>query len=288
MSQAGELNSANNIVPVDVATSYVTDSGTAVPVANILDVFGGSGISTAGSGNVVTITNQLAQPNAFVFLQDDFIGTATGVTSGDVTGALSWFDSSATGWNQTSTLPDNAHPGILGNKAITTNDSGLFLSHNSNIIVPEPQIILGGGVLTVNWVIKIVTLSVASPRYILRVGLGDTANADQANGLYFEYSDNINTGKWNFKSAASSVRTTSTSSIAVTIGYHNLQIIVNAAASSVSFSVDGVSLGAAIVTNIPILAVTPFVDIVESVGTVAANSILLDLFYLKQTLTTPR
>lgn len=42
-------------VDVEVATSYPTDSGTATPAANILNVFGGVGISTSGAGNTVTI-----------------------------------------------------------------------------------------------------------------------------------------------------------------------------------------------------------------------------------------
>jgi hypothetical protein len=39
-----------------VATSYVTNAGTAVPSANILNVLGTGGITTSGAGNTVTIT----------------------------------------------------------------------------------------------------------------------------------------------------------------------------------------------------------------------------------------
>lgn len=38
-----------------VATSYATDSGTAVPAANVLTIAGGAGITTSGSGSTVTI-----------------------------------------------------------------------------------------------------------------------------------------------------------------------------------------------------------------------------------------
>lgn len=39
-----------------VATSYVTDAGTAVPSAGVLHVNGASGVTTSGAGNTITIT----------------------------------------------------------------------------------------------------------------------------------------------------------------------------------------------------------------------------------------
>jgi hypothetical protein len=61
MSQAGfaVLEDAN--IPGDVATTYVTDMGTATPAAHILNVIGGIGTSTSAPGNsntiVVTVNN---------------------------------------------------------------------------------------------------------------------------------------------------------------------------------------------------------------------------------------
>lgn len=49
-------NLASGPVPPSVATSYVCDTGVAVPAANVLNVLGSDGIDTAGSGNTITIS----------------------------------------------------------------------------------------------------------------------------------------------------------------------------------------------------------------------------------------
>ncbi len=225
------------------------------------------------------------RPNALVSISDDFIGSSPNSTLSQLNGSLSWY-TAGLDWLQTSALGDSAHPGVLSNIALPSASHPLFLNRNVGGIAQ--QMILGGGIITLNFVVSVVALSAASPRYILRLGFGDTENADQANGAYFEYSDNINSGNWVYKTAAASSRTTTNSAVAVTTGYHNFQIVINAAASSIAFSVDGVSLGAAITTNIPTLAITPFVDIKQSVGTVAATSIKIDLMYMTQVLTVAR
>lgn len=54
MSQFWVGVSGSNL-PVTVPTSFQTDSGTATPAANILNVLGGDNIGTEGSGNTVTV-----------------------------------------------------------------------------------------------------------------------------------------------------------------------------------------------------------------------------------------
>ncbi len=48
-------NLASGPVPPTVPTLFVEDIGNAVPAANILNVIGGTGIQTSGSGNTITI-----------------------------------------------------------------------------------------------------------------------------------------------------------------------------------------------------------------------------------------
>ncbi len=68
MSQAGivDIENAHPQIP----TIFVTDSGTAIPLANVLDIFGttvaahGIPLRTTGSANVVTVQAQFASENA--------------------------------------------------------------------------------------------------------------------------------------------------------------------------------------------------------------------------------
>lgn len=70
MSQAGIINAAGS--NPSIPTSFVTDSGTAVPVSNVLNILGGTDISTSGAGNTVLIT---------------FTGTTGGITWNTITSA---------------------------------------------------------------------------------------------------------------------------------------------------------------------------------------------------------
>lgn len=224
-------------------------------------------------------------PNANVQISDDFFASeADGVTG------LSPVIVSQLPWLYQDILPTGAiesgHPGILSSVFSGVNYY-IFLGQPSDVIRPIGNFVLGGGEITVNWVFKINTLSDNTNRYIMRLGLGDTPSADQANGVYFQYSHNLFSGRWAMKTAAASVVNFSSTSIDVTTGWHNLSVSINANRTLATYVVDGVTTGTMSLT-IPTAPITPFIDITYTSGTGVLDAHMVDLMYLNQELTTSR
>lgn len=65
----------------ELATSYATDSGTAIPSANVLNIAGGTNINTGGSGNTVTV-NLDSTLTGIVSIATDNITVNTSATLG--------------------------------------------------------------------------------------------------------------------------------------------------------------------------------------------------------------
>lgn len=278
----------------DPAFSTATYPATATGTGKILRADGTNWVATTAtypdtagtSGNVLTSdgTNWTSaaaptfNPSTTVSFFDDFLAT-----NGSVIGNTGWTN---TNWS-TAFPSDNSHPGVIGNQVLGATNTTLyaFLRNSSS----NGNIILGGGAITLTFLVNIANLSSSGTRYTFRIGLGDTiSTSDQANGVYFEYSDNLNSGQWVYKTASASTRTANNSTVAVTTGWRKLAISINAAASSISFTVDGVSLGTAITTNIPTTTIAPFFYLLFPSVNAVANTIGIDYFTYSQTLTTPR
>ena len=135
-------------------------------------------------------------------------------------------------------------PGImeLGTGTTTTGRDSIWGPGNADFFI--------GGGEEIEFAINVPTLADGTNDYIMHAGLCDVTTADCNNGLYIEY-DRATSTNWRFGAAKGGTRTETSSSTAVATGWHRFRIVVNANATSVSYYMDGTSLGSAITANIP-------------------------------------
>jgi len=216
------------------------------------------------------------QPNAVMQEFDDFISSVS--DSAWYIGKLSWQNNAHRMVGAAGTA---GHDGIVTTDGTSTTNS-LWLNTQNGLNVVR----LGSGVYTCNWVINIQTLSNVTNRYILYVGLGDRNTTEFSDGCYFLYSDNVNSGQWQFKTANGGSRTTQSTSTAVATGWINLGVMVDSTAANVTYYINGAAIGSANTTNIPTNPVSPQFLLVTTAG--SAPAMLIDLFYHQHIFTTQR
>lgn len=117
--------------------------------------------------------------------------------------------------------------------------------------------------------VQVTALSDGTNRFIVRVGK-DTG-ADQ-NGFWFEYSDNINSGKWLCVNCNSGSRTTSDSGVTVSASatYVMCAVLDFAGTDNVKFYINGTQVGTTHTTNIPANLTSSFwgaISIEKTLGT---------------------
>jgi hypothetical protein len=163
------------------------------------------------------------------------------------------------------------------------------------------QFFFGGGAWVFESYVNVETLSTALERFRFISGFGNSAtNAAEGNGAFFTYDEGATqngtaaTPNWQTQTCNASVRTLTTTSVAVTAGaWTKLRIEVNAAATSVAFYINGI-LVATHTTNIPkwLAANNPRgfnvkQSIVKTIGT-TTRSVFCDYLGYENILTTPR
>lgn len=158
-------NLAAGPVPPSVATSYVTDDGTAIPAGNVLNVLGGSGIETYVDPNLSN--------NLFIQVQNSFTDQAQtiGAVTADITtipltvAGTYTFETRASAWEDTGPAgagfaingvirSDGVTATLIGDSdgfthqdaTLNTSDVNIIASGNSAIVR-----VLGVAGLTINW-----------------------------------------------------------------------------------------------------------------------------------------
>lgn len=212
--------------------------------------FAGAGVTLAVSGKKATATipggGSTFDPSTASTDFDDFTGLvgsggATSVKFGTMplTTALS-----GTGTNVLSVAGSTSHPGVL---QCTTGTTNAALAGAQSAI---NSILFGDGVCTIEAEIIIPTLSTAGEEYDIYFGFMDSfAGTAPVDGAYFHYDRNTSVN-WLRGTASNSTATETDSGTAVGTGWTKLKIVVNTAATSVEFFINGVSVGSN-TTNIP-------------------------------------
>jgi len=268
----GMTTITSNSLVIGHGTSAMTALGAAtngqIPIGStgnapvLATITGGSNITvTNGAGSIqIDGVGNSATANSIVDIVDDFI------------------DSQGAGINFS----------IYGNEAGRPGVVSIYANTSTNAFWRTVgQIVVGGGTVTLQQYVKISALSDGTNRYILRLGfIGDTTTIN--NGIYFSYSDNANSGKWQIVTMNGGVATTNNTNTTADTNWHIFKIVVNSGATSISFYIDGTEVtNSPITTNIPTASLYLTMHQTKSLGTIS-QKIYQDLYTLNYTLTTPR
>lgn len=137
-----------------------------------------------------------------------------------------------------------------------TTSEGVFVMNVNNVVVyvqREPQsTTFGNGKAVFEARVWITRLS-SGGDFKLRVGYGDSViSSSNTDGIWFEYTDNVNSGHWVGSVAAAGSSSTTNLSVGPSTGtWYTLRWEVDAAASSVIFSVNGANAVTLSSANIP-------------------------------------
>jgi hypothetical protein len=144
---------------------------------------------------------------------------------------------------------------------------------------------LGKGITQFETVLRFNNLSTSGQRYTLRIGWTDATNgtAEPTNGIFFRYTDNVNSARWQCVCRNGGVETATDSGVSATTGINvKLKVIVNATGTSADFYIQD-NLVATVNTNLPTVNAglgTGFgYSIVKSVGT-TERSVFIDYYEL--------
>lgn len=251
---------------------------------NVDSVSGGIGIDVDPTTGDVIVSNQYFKPSQVLYIVDHFVG-AGGFNGGFVSQMAYAFRGLFELYTGYATA---ANPGVLTHYDFSAGDNFYLYAGASSGNEGSPNIIVGAGSTVVTWKVNLATLSDNTNTYRFQCGLGFKAGLPNSNdlddGIFFEYTDAVNSGNWQIRTVQGGVSTTTNTSTAVSTGYKDLTVLVDANATLCTFYVDGVSIGT-ISTNIPTNPITPFFEADVTAGTVPQGSVQIDLMTIQKNLT---
>jgi hypothetical protein len=167
------------------------------------------------------------------------------------------------------------HPGIV---RMSTGSTAAGITEIAMAYDTAAPVVFGGPTWVFTTQTRSNTISTSAQRYTSYNGFYDSAaTLAPANGCYFKYSDNVNSGKWQGTCRSSSSETTcdpvnasSTAAAAVTAStWYDLRVTVNAAANLATFTMKNATdtYTCTVSSTIPTAALTAGLGVLKSVGT---------------------
>ena len=241
-----------------------------------------------GSYPIYDGTNIVAfDPRKHIILIDDFFSLGSGASA--PAGQTAWNTSNNNNVITSNDFAqDSTHPGICG-IFLTANSSG-YQTINMGDAVGHESLIIGGGYIYLHWIVKLNVLSVSTTGYQTSFGLGaDFTSSTGTDGVYFQYTNTVNSGKWTIVTNNASTTTVGNTANTADTNWHTFSIKINAAATSIDFYIDGTEVsGSPLSTNIPTNKIVPFLSVIRNAGSTGNSVVLIDQFYYFQALTSSR
>lgn len=222
----------------------------------------------------------LPDQSTCIEMQDDFLAGNT--ESGEI-GTLNW-ESTVSSGTVGIESSQAGRPGIVRLSSLTTIAGRAAM--NLGLLTVQ----IGGGVITMETSIYIVSIPDAVNDFIIYFGLGDNVAGNDTDGTYIVFRRSISGTNWAIGSASAGTTGNSASGVAMTVGWHKLKVEIAANGSSFEGFVDGVSLGI-ISANMPTGAgrqLAPMFKCLGVAGTGASRYFLVDYWRFKQVFTTAR
>lgn len=250
-----------------VATSP-TDTLTLTSSDGSLSITGNSGTDTINITNTGVIDSTM-----MVVWNDDFDASSPGGTTNFGTANTS--------------ISAPLDTGSIGVTKISTTTGTTSVGY----IYKDVHYSFGGASYSLEFRCQLNVLSNGTDTYILRLGFDDRLDLTAvSNGIWFEYTDGVNSGKYTINAANGGVKTTTNTNItAVNGSWVKFKIVVAADGSSANFYIDGVLVGN-ISTNMPTGAAqkTALIFLIAKSAGTTARFFYMDYCNLHAVFTTPR
>lgn len=259
----------------------IADEGTLQGYVRAMD-FVGSGVTASIAAGIATIT--VAGGGVDTKNQSSFVDDWNSATvAGETNWASSLFNSGASA----SINGDSNRIGVIELLTLTNAAGGVNIMKGA--AVPQ-HFAINNGTTLIRVRVRIPTLSDATNRFIFYAGVSDKAVAtggEPANGIYFVYSDNLNSGKWVCRSRMSSGSTDINDAGTAVVAGTDYTLEFLATINSVNAFVNYAQIGSEITSGIPSAALRFWMMIEKTAGT-TGRSAQVDYYEFKKILTNPR